>query len=1526
MAEDDIDWYFGSLASIPKNGSIALTISDESSSEDSISEDDDSSAEDIVFDLQKLQREQVKFNLRKKLITNGPLNGRVNLSANGSDTSNSSQSEGVPENGSNEQYIEHAIFNTLCPVKSSQRPSVHMLNYKKFKASTKYFSPPDSHIDDGSAWIPEIKRTRLPIESRRDDIVNIIREHKVVVLSGSTGCGKSTQVPQYILDDCLQRNASVNIICTQPRRIAAASLAHRVSSERGTRLRGQVGFHIGGKNGYSSSTRLLYVTTGILLEMLKADRYLKSYTHVIMDEIHERNVDDDLMMAHLCEIMRMNPSLKLIIMSATMNVQKFTDYFREFETEKDGIISEIPWIDVPSKNFPVDVFYLEDVCQGLEVTEAYQTLIMSEPKKPAMMQERRDVLINWIMHCHATCSADEAFLVFLPGISIIAEVEDQLVFCNEQQRCGMTQNDGKLIPFMTVIKLHSTVTIDEQCVAMQRPKSNHRKIILATNVAESSITVPDVRIIFDSCLRKDVYYDKATRCYSLNEQWISKDCAEQRRGRADPPDDTAVDYALEDLETTGAVTKSNPIIRETDDWVQGSVITYEYEVTRLGSILAQLPIDLHSGLLVVYGAIFGSLYDTMIIAAILQNRGVIVQPPNQEIAISAAMKRFHLNLPCEYKLQGGSDLISHLRAYLFWEESTQNDNEFDRTEELNWCQQQFISLYWIREIQDLVITIRESLSYQNICSPPTKQERDKIRRNRVNNPNLIIPDEFLEYSDLDTEQYIDSAIHILDLSTSSEMQQDDNLISETLIINEPKDHQLSSKLSTSVYQITSNSRISLNPWMNVFDRQYEITSKKVQLRREPNVLLLTILLMAAFHQNLFRVTPCNDTRIFKNCPPEFNRNHTIEFSAKHLPPRQVLVETFEKDIGIIQKMVHPDSEPLGPDGDYEYSYVEFAKPAIPLWTHSRYRARAKSFLCNNIESHLPDAVFLAPKLKTVKNGAALYTAGSSLYAEDQKKLRFSGINGCPENATALSPIFHSKSTRAYQSKTSLFFPLIINDGEHKNYAVCAGKMITVDHGKSHVAEHITCLIGPPNATNNVGDVILSIFANKIIERDGIWNVHVNLIEYPLFDVKPLEIDKRLINSIRYFLKQALFEKEPKIEEMGDGNSKKNIPYLLTQQEMIKVWEQCRITPDYAGKLLVESILVDLKRVNMTVIKPWIAQKIVDLLGGEDEVVVNYVFGLLEETDLDPRMMQINLTGFLERNAPIFVTELWKLLLSAQDCESGIPAIFLEQKMEEIRKRKEDDERIMAEIRRRREREDEERAKFREIREKEHRIAIVSFQINFVLQVNLYRIVTRNLPDDVVEVEILIGFVAVVEVEVSKININDDPIGEAGVPKVDINDDRIEEVGVKAEIVLPGNVVENAESIRATDVVVEVEAKKNEEEEDTSKRRRLSKEEVVTKASSEKYSSTPSPRRNYHDQHTGYVVTEDEARKRLDDSVEETDSVQNSPPRKKVVDAPIFKSKWNDDEDEEEIKKTSMSGLEQLEQLRAKAFESMKARK
>ncbi|CAG8629818.1 5651_t:CDS:10, partial [Acaulospora morrowiae] len=1215
----------------------SLNINDSSQENGSLtsssSEDSSDSNDEIIIDWKRIQDRQRKIELRKKLLANEARNKNVNRLTSdlsiGSSNSHSATNNQLPGDSRNrfcfsEEQFTETPSSSMCPVKPVQRLSVHTLKFKKFKASTKTFAPPNSYVDDGSAWIPKVKRKRLPIEARRDDIVNLIRENRVVILSGSTGCGKSTQVPQYILDDCLQRKEPVNIICTQPRRIAATSLAHRVASERVTKLHGQIGFHIGGKSGYSSATRLRYVTTGILLEMLKLDRFLKSYTHVIMDEIHERNVDDDLMMAHLCVIMRQNPSLKLIIMSATMNVKKFKRYFHEFGTERRRLSSEIPCIDVPVKNFPVDVFYLEDICQELRVPNAFRNSALSEPRKPSMMQERRELFLDWIFHCHATSPVEEAFLVFLPGISLISELEDQLMFLNDLQRREAGRKGEMPNPQVSIIKLHSTVTIDEQCLAMQLPRKGYRKIIYATNVAESSITVPDVRIIFDSCLRKDVFYDKTSRCYSLNEQWISKDCAEQRRGRAgrvgpgkiyrlvpksfynrfydertpeikrtplnslllrciyatfgdprellshciDPPDDTAVDYALEDLEATGAVIKTNETFREYDDHAQGNKPSYEYEVTRLGAILAQLPLDLHSGLLVVYGALFGVLYDAMIIAAILQNRGVIVQPQGQEMGISAAMKRFHLNLPNNYPLQGGSDLISHLRGYLLWEETVQNDNTFDQKSELAWCQQQFISLYWIREIQDLVITIQESLAYQNICTPPTKEDRDEIRRNRINNPSIYAEDSSIE-DELDNEQYndqyIDQAIRILDFTrynvSPDDPHEDD--VEEIPFSNRSRTYTCS-KNNVPLHQLSFSTKKLLNPWMNVFDRVYEVTSRPVQLRREPNTPLLTILLIAAFHQNLFRVTPSTDNRVFKDCPEDYNRQHTIEFVAQMLPPKRMLVDALEKDIGMVQKVVHPDTDPSDPMADYEYCYVEFVKPAVCLWTQSRDRNKPP----------IPDAVYLAQKLRSVKygiwtdnitsNDSVAHVIGSSSYAEELKKLRFSGINGCPETSSALSPIFRSKSTRAFQSKTSLFFPLIIDPGEHHCYSICASKLLAVDNGKAHVAEHITCLIGPLNAANNVGEIILSLFANKVIDHQS-WKVHVNMTQHPLFAEAPAEVDRRLIHSFRYFLKQALFEKEPNVKKPGFKSTSNLTP--TNHKEMVDTWMRCWVTPDEAGKFL-----------------------------------------------------------------------------------------------------------------------------------------------------------------------------------------------------------------------------------------------------------------------------------------------------------------------------------------------------------------------
>lgn len=105
-----------------------------------------------------------------------------------------------------------------------------------------------------------------------------------------------------------------------------------------------------------------------------------------------------------------------------MNVRKFADYFREFEAEKDGIFTAIPWIDIPVKTFPVDVFYLEDICDALEDPQAYRDKVLTDPPKPSMLQDRRQSFVDWIFHCHMNSPVDDAFLVFLPGISIIAEL------------------------------------------------------------------------------------------------------------------------------------------------------------------------------------------------------------------------------------------------------------------------------------------------------------------------------------------------------------------------------------------------------------------------------------------------------------------------------------------------------------------------------------------------------------------------------------------------------------------------------------------------------------------------------------------------------------------------------------------------------------------------------------------------------------------------------------------------------------------------------------------------------------------------------------------------------------------------------------------------------------------------------------------------------------------------------------------------------------------------------------------------
>lgn len=200
-------------------------------------------------------------------------------------------------------------------------------------------------------------RRNLPAWDKRKEILELLTSNQVIVISGETGCGKSTQVPQFLLDDWMERlqkkeKGHVEIVCTQPRRLSAIGVAQRVSDERTDRLGMTVGYQIRLENKVSSSTRLTFCTTGILLRRLQSDPLLESVTHIIVDEVHERSEESDFLLLILKELLAKRKDLKVILMSATLNADLFSKYF-----------VKAPVLEIPGRTFPVQQFFLEEILE-----------------------------------------------------------------------------------------------------------------------------------------------------------------------------------------------------------------------------------------------------------------------------------------------------------------------------------------------------------------------------------------------------------------------------------------------------------------------------------------------------------------------------------------------------------------------------------------------------------------------------------------------------------------------------------------------------------------------------------------------------------------------------------------------------------------------------------------------------------------------------------------------------------------------------------------------------------------------------------------------------------------------------------------------------------------------------------------------------------------------------------------------------------------------------------------------------------
>lgn len=532
----------------------------------------------------------------------------------------------------------------------------------------------------------------LKIFQYERDILMAVYRNPVVIIKGETGCGKSTQVPQMILDDAYRRDAYCNILVTQPRRIAATSLAQHVANMRECMLGTLVGFQVGLEKDVGDDTRLLYCTTGVALQKLVKMQNMSAYTHIILDEVHERDEDMEfLLIVVKMFLVDKSPHTKLILMSATFDTEEFAKYFR---VPCDRGMTLAPTIDLHTeREYRINIYYLDDIRPiAQEAPMDYDT-----PNIDTAMYQVGVTLVTMF------CKWDKTdlnrgknlpcILVFLPGMQEIQRMYNYLSKEMEEKQIKL-----KLVP------LHSTISSENQKDVFRNPAPGYRKVILATNIAESSITVPDVGYVVDFCLTRTLEADNSTGFATLKLCWASKSNCQQRAGRTgrtckgrvyrlidkyfyedhmresdqpalqrcalekvvlkskmldlgmaphniiglaiNPPDKTNIENAVILLKETRGLHLT----------MNGRFVEDDGDLTFLGHIMDSLPLDIRATRLIVLGYIFSVFDECIIIAA-----GITVQKIFHA-DMRKPIKSFYHKLT--FADGSGSDLIAILHAYL----------------------------------------------------------------------------------------------------------------------------------------------------------------------------------------------------------------------------------------------------------------------------------------------------------------------------------------------------------------------------------------------------------------------------------------------------------------------------------------------------------------------------------------------------------------------------------------------------------------------------------------------------------------------------------------------------------------------------------------------------------------------------------------------------------------------------------------------------------------------------------------------
>lgn len=562
------------------------------------------------------------------------------------------------------------------------------------------------------------KKAELPMNQYQAQVLDLVNNNVYSIIVGATGSGKTTQVPQILLDDAISKGkgSSCNIVCTQPRRIAAISVAKRVAVERAERLQDSVGYHVRFDTKLPQvGGSVTYCTTGILQQQLQyaPDEVLDKVSHLVIDEVHERDMLIDFLLILLKKnIMRRqalgksNP--QVVLMSATMDTELFASYFQSDIPDKGPI--DCPSLSVPGRTFPVKERYLEEIVRDISSTNSptQLTAMHSDPDTKEYLDaetrfrnenpttdshesadgsSKEISLIDWkrernsiasggfvdpavekanalipfglvactIAHI-AQKSQEGAILVFLPGLTEIVKVEELL----KSHKFGVDFNNEARFK---ICLLHSSLPAGQTTVFDTVPEGC-RKIILSTNIAETSVTIPDVQYVVDTGKLREKQYDQTRRISQLLCTWISKSNSKQRAGRAgrvqngnyyalftkeryeklraiglpellrvdlqeiclrvkaqalqapirqflaeaiEPPDPKAVDSSIVNLQALDALTDDEAL-------------------TPLGRLLSSLPVHPSLGKMIVLGIIFRCLDSMIILGAASAERSLFLNP------------------------------------------------------------------------------------------------------------------------------------------------------------------------------------------------------------------------------------------------------------------------------------------------------------------------------------------------------------------------------------------------------------------------------------------------------------------------------------------------------------------------------------------------------------------------------------------------------------------------------------------------------------------------------------------------------------------------------------------------------------------------------------------------------------------------------------------------------------------------------------------------------------------------------------